>query len=98
MTSDRTKTVVLALVVAIGMMCAALLVRRLETMRPADDPNAADESLYLNGKTIPTQGGDESPQLAGDIRTLAPLRLGSDGGRYFHGGAARQIWRGHPGL
>ena len=43
--------------------------------------------LYLNGNTIPTQGGDESPQLAGDIRTLAPLRLGSDGGRYFHGGA-----------
>jgi hypothetical protein len=43
--------------------------------------------LYLNGKSIPTQGGDESPKLVGEIRTLAPLRLGSDGDRYFHGGA-----------
>jgi len=43
--------------------------------------------LYLNGKAVPTQGGDETQSLTGDIRTLAPIRLGSDGGRYFHGGA-----------
>jgi tetratricopeptide (TPR) repeat protein len=51
MQSDRTKTVVLALVIAIGMATAALLVGKLESLRPPDDPNVADESLYLNGKT-----------------------------------------------
>jgi tetratricopeptide (TPR) repeat protein len=51
MQSDRTKTVVLALVIALGMATAALLVGKLESLRPPDDPNVADESLYLNGKT-----------------------------------------------
>jgi len=41
----------LGLVVVIGMACAALLVRRLDTLRPPPDPNAIDESLYLDGKT-----------------------------------------------
>ena len=45
-------------------------------------------TLYLNGKAIPTQGaGDQSLELQGDFKTHAPLRLGSDGNRYFHGGA-----------
>lgn len=51
MQSDRTKTVALALVVVLGMACAALLVRRIDTLRPPPDPNAIDESLYLDGKT-----------------------------------------------
>jgi tetratricopeptide (TPR) repeat protein len=51
MNSDRTKTIALGLVVVIGMTCAALLVRRLDTLRPPPDPNAIDESLYLDGKT-----------------------------------------------
>ena len=51
MHSDRTKTIALGLVVVIGMACAALLVRRLDTLRPPPDPNAIDESLYLDGKT-----------------------------------------------
>ena len=49
--NDRTRTIALGLVVVIGMTCAALLVRRLDTLRPPDDPNAIDESLYVNGKT-----------------------------------------------
>jgi tetratricopeptide (TPR) repeat protein len=49
--NDRTKTLALGLVVVIGMACAALLVRRLDTLRPPPDPNAIDESLYLDGKT-----------------------------------------------
>lgn len=49
--NDRTKTLALGLVVVIGMTCAALLVRRLDTLRPPEDPNAIDESLYVNGKT-----------------------------------------------
>src|SRR6185369_844816 len=49
--NDRTKTIALGLVVVIGIACAALLVRRLDTLRPPDDPNAIDESLYVNGKT-----------------------------------------------
>ncbi len=45
-------------------------------------------ALYLNGKAIPTQGGgDQSVQIEGDIHNKAPLRLGSDGKRYFQGGA-----------
>lgn len=39
------------MVVVIGMACAALLVRRIDTLRPPEDPNAIDESLYLDGKT-----------------------------------------------
>ncbi|HEU4832886.1 MAG TPA: hypothetical protein VFS90_00670, partial [Pyrinomonadaceae bacterium] len=49
--NDRTKTIALGLVVVIGMACVALLVPRLDTLRPPADPNAIDESLYLNGKT-----------------------------------------------
>ena len=49
--NDRTKTLALGLVVVIGMTCAALLVRRIDTLRPPEDPNAIDESLYLDGKT-----------------------------------------------
>lgn len=41
----------LGLVVVVGMACAALLVRWIDTLRPPVDPNAIDESLYLNGKT-----------------------------------------------
>ena len=49
--NDRNRTIALGLVVVIGMACAALLVRRLDTLRPPDDPNTIDESLYVNGKT-----------------------------------------------
>ena len=49
--NDRNRTIALGLVVVIGIVCAALLVRRLDTLRPPEDPNAIDESLYVNGKT-----------------------------------------------
>jgi tetratricopeptide (TPR) repeat protein len=49
--NDRIKSIALTLIVVAGMACAALLVRRIDTLRPPDDPNAADESLYLNGQT-----------------------------------------------
>jgi tetratricopeptide (TPR) repeat protein len=51
MNRDQIRTVALALIVVAGMACAAALVREIETLRPPDDSNAADESLYLNGKT-----------------------------------------------
>lgn len=50
--NDRTKTLALAFVIVIGMTCAALMVRRIDTLRPPEDPNAIDESLYLDGKTV----------------------------------------------
>ena len=49
--NDRTRTLALGLVVVIRMACAALLVQRIDTLRPPEDPNAIDESLYVNGKT-----------------------------------------------
>lgn len=49
--SARLKTITLGLVVVLGMACAALLVRWTDALRPPVDPNAVDESLYLNGKT-----------------------------------------------
>lgn len=49
--NDRVKSVTLALVVVVGMVCAVLLLRWTDTLRPPADPNAIDESLYLNGKT-----------------------------------------------
>ncbi len=48
--NDRTRTIALGLFVVIGMSCAALLVHRIDTLRPPEDPNAIDESLYVNGK------------------------------------------------
>jgi len=48
--NDRTRTLALGLFVMIGMACAALLVHRIDTLRPPEDPNAIDESLYVNGK------------------------------------------------
>jgi len=45
------KSVSLGLVVVLGLACAGLLVRWTDTLRPPSDPNAIDESLYLNGKT-----------------------------------------------
>jgi tetratricopeptide (TPR) repeat protein len=47
----RMKTINLGLVVVVGMACAALLVRWIDTLRPPMDPNAVDESLYLDGET-----------------------------------------------
>src|SRR5215510_14325289 len=49
--NDRTKTTSLALVVIVGIVSAVLLVRWIDARRPPTDPNAIDESLYLNGKT-----------------------------------------------
>ena len=49
--NDRKKTATLGLVVLVGMVCAGLLVRWIDTMRPAPDPTLIDESLYLNAKT-----------------------------------------------
>jgi tetratricopeptide (TPR) repeat protein len=49
--NDRMKTVSVALVVVVGLACAVLLLRWTDTLRPPADPNAIDESLYLNGKT-----------------------------------------------
>jgi tetratricopeptide (TPR) repeat protein len=49
--NDRMKTVSLALMVVVGFACAVLLLRCTDTLRPPADPNAIDESLYLNGKT-----------------------------------------------
>jgi tetratricopeptide (TPR) repeat protein len=45
------KSISLGLVVVVGMACIVLLVRWIDTLRPPVDPNVADESLYLDGKT-----------------------------------------------
>lgn len=49
--NDRTKTITLAVVILIGMASAILLLQRIDTLRPPPDPNAIDESLYVDGKT-----------------------------------------------
>lgn len=49
--NERMKSVTLGLVVVVGLACAAAMVRWTDTLRPPPDPNAIDESLYLNGKT-----------------------------------------------
>jgi tetratricopeptide (TPR) repeat protein len=51
MNNERLKSVTLGLVVVLGMTCAVLLVRWTDSLRPPIDPNAMDESLYLNDKT-----------------------------------------------
>ena len=51
MNSERLKSISLGLVILVGMAGAALLVRWLDRLRPPVDPNAIDESLYLNDKT-----------------------------------------------
>src|SRR5919106_6136197 len=51
MNNERLKNVTLGLVVVVGMASAALIVRWTDSLRPPVDPNAIDESLYLDGKT-----------------------------------------------
>jgi|ERR1043165_252293 tetratricopeptide (TPR) repeat protein len=51
MNNERLKSISLGLVVVIGLASAALMVRWTDTLRPPVDPNAMDESLYLNDKT-----------------------------------------------
>lgn len=51
MSNERLKSITLGLVVVVGMVCVALLVRWTDSLRPPVDPNLADESLYLNDKT-----------------------------------------------
>src|ERR1041384_5407856 len=51
MNNERLKRITLGLVVVVGMACAALLVRWTDTLRTPVDPNAIDDSLYLNDKT-----------------------------------------------
>jgi tetratricopeptide (TPR) repeat protein len=51
MNNERMKSIMLGLVVVVGLAGAALLVRWTDGLRPPVDPNAIDESLYLNDKT-----------------------------------------------
>ena len=51
MSNERLKSITLGLVILVGITSAALLVRWTDTLRPPVDPNAIDESLYLNDKT-----------------------------------------------
>lgn len=51
MNNERLKTITLGLVVVVGMSCAVILVRWTDSLRPQADPNAIDESLYLDDKT-----------------------------------------------
>jgi tetratricopeptide (TPR) repeat protein len=49
--NDRTKTVSLVLVIAIGIIATVGLARLVDARRPPVDVSANDESLYLNAKT-----------------------------------------------
>jgi hypothetical protein len=51
----------------------------------------AGMSLYLNGKRILALGNETATELKGEIHTGKPLRLGSDGKRYFQGGAIADL-------
>ena len=49
-------------------------------------------AIYIDGKLVELQGsGDASFKLPGDICSPAPLRVGSDGNRYFNGGAIADL-------
>ena len=48
---ERNMSIGLALIVVVGLASTFLLSRTLDAYRPPADPNAVDESLYLNGKT-----------------------------------------------
>ena len=51
MNNERLKSITLGVVILVGIASAALIVRWTDTLRPPVDPNAIDESLYLNDKT-----------------------------------------------
>src|ERR1044072_6796084 len=51
MNNERLKNITLGLGVVGGLASAALLVSWTDKLRPPVDPNAIDESLYVNGKT-----------------------------------------------
>lgn len=43
-------------------------------------------AMFLNGKAVVIQGSEPLTKLKGNFKTTAPLRLGSDGKRFFDGG------------
>ena len=47
--------------------------------------------LFFNGKETVSEGGGESVQLKGEIRNFAPILIGSQGNRYFDGGAVADL-------
>ncbi len=47
--------------------------------------------LFLNGKEAASEGGGESGRLKGEIRNFSPLLIGSQGNRYFDGGAVADL-------
>jgi tetratricopeptide (TPR) repeat protein len=49
--NDRTKTISLAVVIAIGMIATIGLARFVDVRRPPVDVSANDDSLYLNART-----------------------------------------------
>jgi len=49
--NDRTKTISLALVIAIGMLATIGLAQFIDARRPPADVSANDENLYLNART-----------------------------------------------
>ncbi|MEW5974268.1 MAG: DUF1553 domain-containing protein [Acidobacteriota bacterium] len=51
----------------------------------------AGMALYVNGRAIPVLGNANVTELSGQIATSKPLRLGSDGKRFFEGGAIAEF-------
>ena len=48
---EQTRTISLSLAIVLGLILTVFLARWIDARRPPIDPAAADESLYLNGKT-----------------------------------------------
>ena len=48
--AERIKTISLSLVVLLGLLITVELARWIDARRPPPDPNAVDESLYVDGK------------------------------------------------
>jgi len=47
--------------------------------------------LFLDGKEAGLEGAGEGAQLKGEIRNFSPLQVGSQGNRYFDGGAIADL-------
>jgi hypothetical protein len=76
-----------------GLIVDRLQVRRWYHLAFSYDGKRTPEGfrMFLNGKSVRTQGSSKGSRLNGEIRTFSPFRIGNLGSKFFNGGAISDL-------